>query len=89
MSEEGKFQLRIKAFTLSTCGFCRLFKRFMEKHHIPFEYVDIDQLNGEEREAVVQKADEYCPGCGYPIIVVGREVIRGFDEERLREVLRI
>ena len=79
--------MKIKAFTLSTCGFCRNFKRFMAQHKIPFSYIDVDLLDGKEREAVIQEIDEYCPGCGFPIIVVDGEVIRGFDEERLREVL--
>jgi glutaredoxin len=77
----------IKAFTLSTCAYCWQFKRFMERHGVAFEYVDVDLLEGEERNVVDREADRYCPGCGYPIIVANGTVIRGFDEPRLREVL--
>ncbi len=79
--------MSIKAFTLSTCAYCWRFKKFMERHKIPFEYVEVDLLEGDEREAVDRESDRYCQGCGYPIIVANGTVIRGFDEYKLREVL--
>ncbi len=79
--------MQIKAYTLSTCAFCWAFKQFMAQHDIPFDFVDVDLLVGGEREAVISEAQKLCPGCGYPIIVINGEVVRGFDEPRLREVL--
>lgn len=79
--------MNIKAYTLSTCAFCWAFKQFMARHNIPFEFVDVDLLDGGEREAVVREVQSVCPGCGYPIIVIDGEVVRGFDEPRLKEVL--
>ncbi|MFQ5801130.1 MAG: glutaredoxin family protein [Candidatus Hydrothermarchaeales archaeon] len=79
----------IKAFTLSTCPFCRAFKRFMQENNLPFEYVDVDLLEGEEREAALREAYSYCSGCGYPIIIIDGKVISGFDEQRLRGALEL
>ena len=63
------------------------FKQFMKAQGQEFEYVDVDLLAGDAREAVRRETESICSGCGYPIIVVGDMVIRGFDEPRLREVL--
>jgi hypothetical protein len=64
-----------------------MLKKFLGENGIIFEYVDVDLLDGEAREAVIGEAQSHCPGCGYPIIVIEGTVIKGFDEPRLREVL--
>ena len=79
--------MSIKAYTLSTCVFCQRFKNFMETHGVAFEFVDVDLLEGEEREAIRRETNSICPGCGYPIIIANGTLIRGYDEPRLREVL--
>ncbi|RMF90619.1 MAG: glutaredoxin family protein [Methanobacteriota archaeon] len=79
--------MKIKAYTLSTCIYCRMLKDFLNEQGIPFEYVDVDLLEGEERSAALDEAYSHCPGCGFPITVIGDVVVAGFDEPRLREVL--
>jgi rubredoxin/glutaredoxin len=82
-----KEEAHVKAFTLSTCPYCKAFKRFMKEHNIPLEHADVDLLEGEEKKRVIREAYSYCRGCGFPIIIIGDVVIEGFDEPRLREVL--
>jgi len=80
----------IKAYTLSTCPYCKAFKRLMNDNHIPFEFTDVDLLEGEERKRVIREAYSYCRGCGFPIIVINDDiVIEGFNEPKLREVLHL
>lgn len=81
--------VKIKAYTLSTCPYCRAFKMFCAEEGIPFEYKDVDLLQGAERKAVMKEVDKVCPNCGYPIIVIGDEVIEGFNEAKLRKVLKL
>jgi len=85
----GAGPLNVKAYTLSTCSYCMRFKKFMKAHDRDFDYVDVDLLAGTEREAVRRETESICSGCGYPIILVGDTLIRGFDEARLREVLEL
>jgi len=80
---------KIKAYTLSTCPYCRAFKMFMAEKGIGFEYKDVDLLEGEERDSVMDEVDKICPNCGYPIIVCGDQVIEGFNEGKLRKVLKL
>jgi len=81
--------MKIKAYTLSTCPYCKAFKRFMNDNHILFEFTDVDLLEGDERKRIINEAYSYCPGCGFPIIVIDNTVIEGFNEPKLREVLHL
>lgn len=82
--------MMVKAYTLSTCPYCKAFKKFMKDHNIPLKYTDVDLLEGYERTKVIKDAYSYCRGCGFPIIVIDENtVIEGFNESRLREVLHI
>ena len=80
---------KIRAYTLSTCPYCNAFKKFMEENDIPFEYTDVDFLEGRERREIIAEINEICPYCSYPIIMIGGRVIDGFNENRMRKVLGI
>jgi len=78
---------KVKAYTLSTCPYCRAFKMFCTEEDIPLEYTDVDLAQGEKRKQVIAEVDKVCPDCGYPIIIIDGEVIEGFNESKLRKVL--
>lgn len=78
---------KVKLYTLSTCMHCSAAKRFLKKHRIDFDYVDVDKLNGSEKEEVRSEVKKISGGLRFPIIVVGERVIVGFYEDRLREAL--
>lgn len=80
---------RIKAYTLSTCPYCRALKMFCSEEGIPLEATDVDLLQGDERRGVMKEVDKVCPNCGYPIIIIGDEVIEGFNESKLKKVLKL
>jgi glutaredoxin-like protein NrdH len=78
---------KVKAYTLSTCPYCRAFKMFCTEESIPLEYTDVDQLKGDERKKIMDEVDKVCPDCGYPIIIIDGEVIEGFNEDKIRRKL--
>ncbi len=78
---------KVKAYTLSTCPYCRAFKMFCAEEGVDLDYTDVDLLEGRKRNDVMTEVDKVCPNCGYPIILVGDEVIEGFNESKLRKVL--
>ena len=80
---------KIKAYTLSTCPHCNAMKKFMEENDISIKCIDVDLLHGSERDEVLAEVNEICPYCGYPVIVIGDVVIRGFNPSRIREVLEL
>ena len=80
---------KVKAYTLSTCPYCRAFKAFCTEEEIPLEYTDVDLVKGDKREKVMEEVDKICPDCGYPIIIIDDQVIEGFNEGKIRKVLGI
>ena len=80
-------KIKPKLYTLSTCMHCSATKRFLKEHGIDYDYVDVDKLDGREREEVRQEVMKLSGGLRFPTIVVGKKVIVGFYEDKLREAL--
>ena len=80
---------KVKIFTLSTCSHCRATKKFLHDNGVAFDYVDVDLLQGAERENILQEVMKYNPNKSFPTIIVGDKIIVGFRENDIREALGI
>lgn len=80
---------KVKIYTLSTCGWCKKMKALLKSLDVEYEYVDIDLVQGEEAERVRNEMRKYNPRISAPTLVVddGKEVVIGFDEEKVRRCL--
>ena len=78
---------RPKLYTLSTCVHCAATKKFLKEHGIEFDYVDVDELNGSEKEKVISDLMELTGTCRFPTIFIGKKFIIGFRENELRGAL--
>lgn len=79
--EEGG-DIEIVMYSTSTCGYCKMAKRFFDKNKIEFTEYLIDssgEANQEFREL---------NGKGVPLIFVGNTRIKGFNEKALRMALK-
>jgi glutaredoxin-like protein NrdH len=82
-----KNNLRPKLYTLSTCIHCKATKRFLTENGIDYDYLDVDLLEGQDREKVREEVMKVSGGFRFPTIVIGKKVIVGFYEDKLREAL--
>ena len=79
---------KVLMFAISTCVWCRKTKRLLESLGVAHEYIDVDLLEGEEKERVVAELRRWNPRVSYPTIVINEETcICGYDERRVREEL--
>lgn len=79
---------KVKLYALSTCGWCKKTKQLLDDHHVNYEYEYVDLLSGAEKARVMAEVDRWNPRCTFPTVVVDdNEVVIGFKEDRLREVL--
>ena len=53
----------VRLFALSTCGWCKKTKRFLENNNLEFEFVYVDQLSGSEREFAREEVKKHNPRC--------------------------
>ena len=84
-----KKNIKPKLYTLSTCMHCKATKRFLKENGIEFDYVDVDKLDGKERDNVREEVLKLTGDLRFPTIVIGKKVIVGFYEDKLKEALGI
>jgi glutaredoxin-like protein NrdH len=79
---------KVRFFALSTCGWCKKTKRFLDAQNVNYEIDYVDRLSGAERAQVIAEMERWNPRRTFPTVVVDdKEVVVGFKEDRLREVL--
>jgi len=76
-------------FALSTCGWCKKTKRLLDELKVEYDYVDMDCISMDEKKAVRVKLRGHNPRASFPTLVIddGAEVIIGYEDARMREVL--
>ena len=79
----------VKLYALSTCGWCRKTKDLLDSNQVQYEYIDVDQCQGEERAEASAKVRELNPRGSFPTIRIDGEVVTGYDEDRIRELLEL
>jgi glutaredoxin len=76
-------------YALSTCFHCQRTKKWLTEHNVDFDYVDVDQAEGEEQKVLVTKVKEMTGASQFPVIVIGDKHVVGFHEQRLKELLGV
>ena len=80
----------VKGYFISTCGWCKKTKRLLDENNVDYEYEYVDLLSGSEKARVLDEVSQYNPRKSFPTLVVSNgqtQVVVGFKESRLREVL--
>ena len=75
---------KVVMYSTPTCHYCNLAKEFFDDNNIKYEVLDV-QNNLENRKEMVERSGQM----GVPMIFVDNELVKGFDEEKLRELLDI
>ena len=79
---------QVKFYGLSTCIWCRKTRQFLEDENVAFDFVYVDLLEGDEREAVKDEIREWNPRVSFPTIVIdGAQCVIGFKTDELKQVL--
>lgn len=71
-------------YTTPTCGFCRMAKAFFEQNGVAYTTKDV-AADAAARQEMVQKSGQL----GVPVIDVDGNIIVGYYEAKLRELLGI
>ena len=57
------------------------------RSNIKYEFINVDQLQGDERKAIIEDVKKFNPRCSFPTIIIGEKVIVGFKEKEIKEAL--
>lgn len=72
----------VTIYSTPTCGYCSQAKQFFADNDIEYTEYDVSQ-NTSRREEMVQKSGQR----GVPVIIIGEDIIVGFDQQRINKAL--
>lgn len=75
---------KVIIYTSPTCGFCRLAKEYFRENEVEFEEKDVAS-DQQARQEAVEKSGQM----GVPIIDIDGEIVIGFDQPKLDQLLNI
>ncbi len=76
-------------YALSTCSHCKSTRKLLSECNIEYEYIQVDDLEGEERKAILEDIKALNPRCSFPTIKINDIVIVGYKEKQIKEALGI
>ena len=76
--------MKIKVYTLPTCGYCKMTREFLRDKDIDFEEFNVEENYKFANEMVAKSGQR-----GTPVIDVDGVIIVGFNKNKIKEVLNI
>lgn len=74
--------MEVTIYSTPTCHFCQAAKAFFKENDVAYTEHNVAE-DAEKRQEMLEKSGQM----GVPVIVVGEELIVGFDESKLRGLL--
>lgn len=74
----------VTIYSTPVCHFCHMAKDFFKENNIKFTEHDV-AADAEKRQEMVEMTNQM----GVPVIRIGDDVVIGFDEGKLKELLNI
>lgn len=74
----------VEIYSTESCHFCHLAKEWLTAKNIPFTNYNVAE-NVEKRKEMVEITGQL----GVPVIKIGDEVMIGFNEAKLAEILEV
>ena len=80
----------VKLFALSTCGWCKRARMYLEDNGVAYRYIYVDRLHGEAREEALELMRKYDASESYPTIAVGEtDCVVGFNRNKLDRMIGV
>ena len=76
--------VNVKVYSTTTCPWCTKVKEFLKDNNIKFKDINISE-DTKARNYIIERSGQI----GVPVIEIGKEVIVGFDESKIRKALKL
>ncbi|XKT75135.1 MAG: glutaredoxin family protein [Patescibacteria group bacterium UBA2103] len=73
---------QVTIYSTPTCHFCQTSKEFFKENGVEYTEHDVS-VDQEKRAEMIEKSGQM----GVPVIFIGEEMVIGYDEDRLKELL--
>lgn len=74
----------VTIYTTPSCHFCQMSKEFFKANGVAYTEIDV-AADAAKRAEMVDKSGQM----GVPVIMIGEDMVIGFDKRRLSELLGI
>ena len=75
---------KVTIYSAEWCPWCQKAKQFLQEHNVEFEEKDVER-NPKAVNEMIHKSGQ----TGIPVIDVEGNIVVGYDEEKLRKLLKI
>ena len=75
---------QVTIYSTQTCHFCHMTKDFFKEHNVVFTDLDVTSDEKNQKEMISRSGQ-----MAVPVIFVGDDMVIGFDEPKLKELLEI
>jgi glutaredoxin-like protein NrdH len=85
--------MKVHLYALSTCPYCRMTRKYLDESNVEYELTEVDLLEGSANDeatpkgAAAAEVKRISGGTSFPVLVVGDEVVVGFNKSRIAKVL--
>ena len=83
-STESNIMQNVTIYSTPTCHFCHMAKDFFKEKNIAYTEYNVAS-NIEKRKEMVEKSGQM----GVPVIIIGDELIVGFDRPKISQLLGV
>ena len=73
---------QVEIYSTPSCHFCHMAKEFFKENNVPFTDYDV-AADAEKRKEMVEKSGQM----GVPVIVIGNDLIVGFNKPVISKLL--
>jgi len=81
---EGKVLKRVTVYSTPTCSWCNTLKSWLRKNNIPYTDIDVSR-NEKAAQDLVRRSGQQ----GVPQTDINGQMVVGFNQQRLKELLEI
>ncbi|HUT96429.1 MAG TPA: glutaredoxin domain-containing protein [Candidatus Paceibacterota bacterium] len=74
----------VRVFSTPSCPYCVALKGYLKERNIEFQDIDVSQ-DLEAQKEMIEKSGQY----GVPVIDIDGEIIIGFNQERIKQLLKL
>ncbi len=76
--------MKVTMYSTPTCGYCNIAKDFFDEKGIAVEVFDVS-VDEKKRKELIDKSGQM----GVPVIEIGDEIVIGFDQARISQILNL
>jgi glutaredoxin len=74
----------VRVFSTPSCPYCVALKGYLKERNVEFQDIDVSQ-DLEAQKEMIEKSGQY----GVPVIDINGEIIVGFNQERIKQLLKL